>query len=108
MVKIIRTNAEFRETLTGAQGKLVVIDFFATWCGPCNAIAPVIQQFSEKYKNVVFIKVDVDNQELEGAVQEYNINCMPTFVYVKSGKEIDRLEGASQEKLEAKVKQHSG
>jgi len=107
MVKEVKSMAELQETIAGAQGKLVVIDFFATWCGPCVAIAPYFQELGEKYKNVVYIKIDVDNSALEDASKTYKINCMPTFVFVKNNKEVDRLEGANKETLDAKIKQHS-
>ena len=95
---------ELKDAISGAQGKLVVIDFFATWCGPCVAIAPFFQELGEKYKNVVFVKIDVDDKPLEEATEKYSINCMPTFVFVKNDKEVDRLEGASKDSLESKIK----
>ena len=71
-------------------GKLVVIDFFATWCGPCKMISPKIEAMAGEMSNVVFIKVDVD--EAEDVAQEYNISAMPTFVFLKNGQKVKDLK----------------
>ena len=72
--------------LEAAGGKLVVIDFFATWCGPCKMIAPKIVEMDAEMNNVVFLKVDVD--EAEDAAQEYNIQAMPTFLFIKNKQKV--------------------
>jgi len=57
--------ADLDSKLDGASGKLVVIDFFATWCGPCKMIAPVLETLSNDLKDeVIFLKVDVDENEV--------------------------------------------
>ncbi|MBQ2981073.1 MAG: thioredoxin [Lachnospiraceae bacterium] len=64
--------------------KLVLIDFFATWCGPCKMLAPVIEQVSNDHEDVMVVKVDVDkNPEL--AVL-YKVASIPTLVFLKEGK----------------------
>ena len=63
-----------------------MIDFFATWCGPCKMIAPKLEQMDKDMDNVVFLKVDVD--EAEDVAQEYNISAMPTFVFLKNGQKV--------------------
>ena len=75
--------------LEAAGGKLVVIDFFATWCGPCKMIAPKIVEMDAEMNNVVFLKVDVD--EAEDAAQEYNIQAMPTFLFIKNKQKVCTL-----------------
>lgn len=78
---------------------LVVIDFFATWCGPCKKIAPFFEQLSEEYEKITFLKVDVDeSQEL---VDKYNIQAMPTFVFLKDDVVVKKVEGASVQELES-------
>ncbi len=69
-----------------ASKKLVVIDFFATWCSPCNKIAPKVDAMNEDMDSVVFLKVDVD--EAEEIAEEYNIKALPTFVLIKKNKEV--------------------
>uniref|UniRef100_A0A7N8X6T2 Thioredoxin n=1 Tax=Mastacembelus armatus TaxID=205130 RepID=A0A7N8X6T2_9TELE len=75
--------------------KLVVVDFSATWCGPCKKIAPEYEDLSKKpeNKNVVFLKVDVD--EAEDVSTDCGISCMPTFHFYKNGKKVDEFSGAN-------------
>jgi len=82
-------------------GKLVMVDFTATWCGPCKMIGPFFVQLAEKYQDVIFVKVDVDVGE--DIAQKCGISAMPTFQCFKDGVKVDELVGASQEKLEALV-----
>jgi thiol-disulfide isomerase/thioredoxin len=64
MVKEAKTKAEFDAELVSAGGKLVVVDFTATWCGPCQRIKPEFEKMSTEFTNVVFLKVDVDANEV--------------------------------------------
>ncbi|KAJ3705558.1 hypothetical protein LUZ61_009263 [Rhynchospora tenuis] len=85
--------------------KLVVIDFTASWCGPCRVIAPVFTEFAKKFPHVVFLKVDVD--ELKAVAQEWKIEAMPTFIFVKEGNEIDKFVGARKEEIQKKIELHA-
>ncbi|CAL0318290.1 unnamed protein product [Lupinus luteus] len=84
--------------------KLMVIDFTATWCGPCKYMDHVIQDFAAKYIEVEFIKIDVD--ELMGVSQEFQVQAMPAFILMKKGKVVDKLVGAKTEELEALIEKH--
>lgn len=91
--------------LEAAGDKLVVIDFFATWCGPCKMIAPKLEAFADNMPDdLVVLKVDVD--ECEDLAQEYNISSMPTFVFVKNSAKIEQFSGANVASLEALIHKH--
>ena len=102
----IETDAEFQPQLTGAGVKLVVVDFFATWCGPCQRIAPVFEQLAAKYGNAVFLKVDVDKCPDVGAAN--NVTAMPTFIFFRNAVKIDMLRGGDPNALEEKIKKWYG
>ena len=82
--------------------KRVVIDFTASWCAPCKRIAPHYSKLEEKYKNVVFFKIDVD--KYEEMAKEFNIESMPTFVSLLDGKVFDTFTGANEQKLEQLIR----
>jgi len=90
-----------------ASGKLVVIDFSATWCPPCKAIFPLYQELSEEYDgdSAIFLKVDVD--ENPEAAANFQVSAMPTFLFIKGGEVIDRMMGADPNKLQALIQEYS-
>lgn len=95
MVQQITSIQELKQQISKPQ--LVVVDFFATWCGPCKRISPYIESLSQQYRDVTFIKVDCD--EAEAIATQYQIEAMPTFVFIKNGMEVERFSGANQSKL---------
>merc|ERR1712107_935698 len=96
MVYLVADSDDFKAKLTGAGGKLVVVDFFATWCGPCKMIAPHLEEMDKTMDDVVFLKVDVDDCE---KLAEEGITAMPTFVFLKNGSKVTEMKGANIEKL---------
>ncbi|XP_077980511.1 thioredoxin-like [Glandiceps talaboti] len=97
----VKTKAEFDAALKNAGNKLVVVDFSATWCGPCKYIGPIFKAMASEFPNVVFLKVDVD--ENEETSQAYGISAMPTFVFIKNGQKVEDFSGASEDKLRKTV-----
>jgi len=72
----------------------VLVDFFAQWCGPCQAMMPIIDQLSAELDGkVLIVKVDVDASM--NTAQKYGIMSIPTFVFMKGGVEVDRLNGGT-------------
>eukprot|EP00127_Corallochytrium_limacisporum_P005400 Clim_evm12s204 gene=Clim_evmTU12s204 len=102
MVQEISVVDEFTTVIKG--DKLVVVDFYAKWCGPCRVIAPFIEELEKNYPDVVFIKVDVD--ELEELAAQSGITAMPTFQFYKQGNKIDEVKGARKDALKELVEKH--
>ncbi|KAI9713042.1 MAG: Cytoplasmic thioredoxin isoenzyme 2 [Bogoriella megaspora] len=92
---------EFDEALA-EKDKLMVLDCFATWCGPCKVIAPQVVKFSDIYKTARFYKLDVD--EVPDVAQELGIRAMPTFILFKNGEKVGEVVGANPKALEAAIK----
>lgn len=81
-----------------------VVDFTATWCGPCKQIAPVFENLAQIFTQAKFFKVDVD----EGAkiAEKHNIDSMPTFKIFINGEEVGEFVGADEEGLTELVTNH--
>lgn len=78
-----QTDSEFNTLLVNAGTCPLVVDFFATWCGPCSAIAPAFETLSGLYTNLKFVKVDVDKCKETAA--KYKVSAMPTFIVLING-----------------------
>merc|ERR1711924_307091 len=101
MVKYCETVAEFDEAVKGEC--LVVVDFTATWCPPCQRIGPKFEALDGKYEGVTLFKVDVDkNAE---ASEKAGIECMPTFKFYKGGVEVHQIQGADEAGIIAKMEE---
>ncbi|KAG8098589.1 hypothetical protein GUJ93_ZPchr0013g37680 [Zizania palustris] len=81
--------------------KLMVIDFSASWCGPCRFIEPSFKEMASRFTDAVFLKIDVD--ELSEVARQWKVEAMPTFVLIKSGREVSRVVGAKKDELERKI-----
>ena len=100
MVKAM-DSAAFRTAL--AEGKTLVVDFWAEWCGPCRMVAPIIDELAAEYEGRVIIgKMDVDNNN--DVVAQFGIRNIPTIIFFKDGKPVDKQVGAAPKAtLAAKV-----
>ncbi|KAF2396682.1 putative thioredoxin [Trichodelitschia bisporula] len=84
--------------------KLVVIDCFATWCGPCKVVAPKIVEFSKRYPDAKFYKLDVD--DVADAAAELGVRAMPTFYFFKNGEKLGEVVGANPPAIETAIKKY--
>ncbi len=89
-----------------ASSDLVIVDFWAPWCGPCKLMAPVMEELAGELTEVVFAKVNVDDHS--DIAQRYNILSIPTFLIFKGGQVVDQFSGSmTKEALRAKIEKHA-
>ncbi|CAM9598538.1 unnamed protein product, partial [Chrysoparadoxa australica] len=98
----VATLAALEKELKAAKNMLVVIDFYADWCGPCKQIAPTYKKMASEYPKAVFLKVNVDSNK--PTAQKYKVQSMPTFVMIKKGSVVDELKGADEGTLRSKIR----
>ncbi|XP_010553162.1 PREDICTED: thioredoxin H9 [Tarenaya hassleriana] len=102
-VHLITTKESWDQKMAeaGRDGKIVVANFSATWCGPCRMVAPFYIELSEKYTSLIFLLVDVD--ELSDISSSWDIKATPTFFFLKNGQQIGKLVGANKPELQKKI-----
>lgn len=89
-MEIIATNENFAELLKGDQP--VLVDFWATWCGPCLALSPVVEEIAKEFDGkAVVVKCNVD--DCNDIAMQYGIRSIPTLMYFKGGEMVDRSVG---------------
>jgi thioredoxin 1 len=95
-------DANYEEVV--ATGKPLVLDFWATWCGPCKMVGPIIEALAAEYEGKVIVgKVDVED-EADDLVGQFGIRNVPTVLFIKDGKVVDKLVGAATKPMyEAKI-----
>ena len=86
--------------------RLIVIDFKASWCGPCKTIKPFIEYLKDNYKNVDFYEIDIEDEATETITTTFEIKKLPTFVYYKNGTLCHSLIGTNQNNIEEYVNEY--
>lgn len=75
--------------------KPVLVDFYATWCGPCQMMAPILEQIGIDLKDRLQV-VKIDTDKYPGLANQYQINALPTLILFKNGQPVERIEGVMQ------------
>jgi thioredoxin len=90
------TDENFEKEING-QDKLVLVDFFATWCEPCSMLAPVLEKVADEFKEkIILMKANLDN--VPKAAQKFSVEKIPTVILFKNGKPINGFVGLVPEK----------
>jgi thioredoxin 1 len=99
------TDASFTSEIEQSDG-LVLVDFWATWCGPCQVVAPILDQLASEYNGRAKVaKVDVDSNQR--TAMRFNVRSIPSILFFKNGKHVDTVVGAvPKATLEGKIKQY--
>lgn len=103
--KQVHTEAELETEFKAAGSKLVVVDFFAEWCSPCQHVAPYIDNLNRELQAVaIFLKVDVDT--CNDLALKFGVKAMPTFILFREGAPIGEIEGSDMNQLKIEIAKH--
>lgn len=91
-MSVLHINHESFEKIIAQDGKTVLVDFWATWCGPCRMIAPVLEEVAKERPDVTVCKVDVDEER--DLALEYGVSSIPTLLVFRDGKVVNQSIGA--------------
>lgn len=89
--KVIEVTSENFEEVVLKSEKPVLIDFYATWCGPCKILSPIVEEAAKENENVKFVKIDID--KTDDIALQYQVMSIPTLVLIQNGEEKDRIVG---------------
>lgn len=96
-VQELTSMEECEKVCTQIPNKIIVLDFSATWCGPCKRIYPLLQNLSQEYQNTLFYKIDID--QLPDIASHFGISSVPSFKFIYNNKIVAEFAGADSQKL---------
>ncbi|EDW85396.1 uncharacterized protein Dwil_GK10532 [Drosophila willistoni] len=106
-VIVIESKETFDKIIDEAGNRHVLVEFYATWCGPCAIIGPRLEQLAEEYADrLLILKIDVDDHE--DIAIEYEVTSMPTFLIIKNKVKLAQFVGSNSEKVESTVEKYCG
>ena len=91
------------EIVAASYKSLVVVDCKASWCAPCKAIHPHIVALSGQLPSVTFMEIDVEDPDHQDTVEKFGVTAMPTFIYIRNGKILQKTTGANLELIKATI-----
>jgi thioredoxin 1 len=92
VMELTLTDSNFEEELKSAQGRPVLVDFYADWCGPCKMLAPIIDEIAKEFNGKIVVgKLDVDANPI--TAQKFNVMSIPTIIIFKDGQPVKQLVG---------------
>ena len=94
MKTLFLSDVNFKEIIN--QKEIALIDFYASWCGPCKMLAPILDEIAKEFPNITVGKVNIDFEQIVS--KEYNVWTIPTMIIFKNGKEIKRIMGFKPKK----------
>ncbi|RCK60980.1 Thioredoxin-like protein 1 [Candida viswanathii] len=100
-IQFVKSAKEFQDYLKN--NTYILLNFTASWCGPCQAIKAIVDQAYVENKNVEIVRIDLDSQR--DLAEKYNITSVPSFVFVENGQEVDRITGANVQQLMARLQE---
>eukprot|EP00298_Acanthocystis_sp_HF-20_P006184 c16116_g2_i1.p1 GENE.c16116_g2_i1~~c16116_g2_i1.p1 ORF type:complete len:105 (-),score=31.31 c16116_g2_i1:37-351(-) len=98
---VIKDHQEFLRLVNTTTDKLIVVDFFATWCGPCVRIAPEFERMAAEFSDVIFVKIDAD--ENGETAEAFSVESLPTFLFFKNKAVVYKVTGADTQALRAGI-----
>ena len=84
--------------------EFAIVDFFATWCGPCKRLSPFLENLQTEYPTVGFYKIDVD--ESEDLAEKHKVSAMPTVLLVRNGQELRRMIGFNPQEIQTILEEY--
>lgn len=93
MNNLIQGTTENFKDLVSTQDKVILVDFYAEWCGPCRNLSPVLDKIAEKYSEVMVVKVDVDKNGEICRSEPYQVRGIPQMFFVKNGEVLKKMTG---------------
>lgn len=106
MITGIKTNDDLKKVFDSNTNTLIIVDFFADWCGPCNVLGEVIEDLSAERSDFILVKIDVE--ESDEIVSEYRIRNIPTLIFIKDNEILERNVGnISKENLIEKISKYA-
>ena len=103
----IKSANHLSELLKEHKSKLIILDFYTDWCGPCKALAPKLEELTTTDTNVKVFKADADDDNLESLTAFYKISSLPTLIFFRDEKVVDHFSGANIQRIKEVVEKFS-